>query len=772
MEPRTVLPTIGCVRQIRQWLAAMHRAGGKTARPMRAGVRARAGALASGLVAAWLGTGLCQATAGTLGKAQLEQHFAPPLVVGEQLVHVPAWPIFRNNGATHELHGYAFETIDVEPVAGYSGKPVNLLVVIDPGGTLLQAQVLAHAEPIFRSASGTAQLQRFASQYPGDPAVTVNHQVQILGAKAQRNVTPTVATLHGIVTGTVTARAIDRSVMESAAQVAQGATLAASDAADPHAAREAAEHTRGPDDRYQRMGWNGLVSAGLLQHVTLLQRELDSAFRETPQAPADAAGLWRPRAAAVDLWVSPVGLPQAGRNLLQPARWREVRALREAGTPVLLVIDSGRYALQAPASGPGTPGAAPLRRGTGLSVQQAGRTHALRALPWQGGLKLVGTASRVGTDAAVHWFAVDATQGVAFDPLQPMQLLIKPWRLNADAATGATPVRFERAFEIADAAAYRPVRETPRWLEAGWQRRHDLVAIGAGLLLLAAALVAQRWVAATPRRLAGLRTAYLLFTLFFIGWHAQGQLTIVSLTSLIEALAAGRSAAFLLLDPVAVLLWAFTGITLFIWGRGTFCGWLCPFGALQELAAKAAGLAGLAQKRLRAPLDRGLKRVKYAVLAVLCASAAASPAWTEALVEVEPFKTSISLHFQREWPYVAFAAGCVLLGLLVYRGYCRYLCPLGALLALAARVRLLAWVPRKAECGTPCQTCRHRCGYQAIEPAGHIDYGECFQCLDCVQLHDNPAQCLPLVAQARGRPVPVRIVPAGMARPRPAGAAR
>ncbi len=55
---------------------------------------------------------------------------------------------------------------------------------------------------------------------------------------------------------------------------------------------------------------------------------------------------------------------------------------------------------------------------------------------------------------------------------------------------------------------------------------------------------------------------------------------------------AGRSLAFLLHDPMTVALWAFVLVSLLLWGRGTFCGWLCPFGALQEFAGKLARLCG------------------------------------------------------------------------------------------------------------------------------------------------------------------------------------
>ena len=144
-----------------------------------------------------------------------------------------------------------------------------------------------------------------------------------------------------------------------------------------------------------------------------------------------------------------------------------------------------------------------------------------------------------------------------------------------------------------------------------------------------------------------------------------------------------------------------------------------------------------------------------------------SMGWAEMLAEVEPFKTAISLHFQRSWPYVAWAVACLALGVVVYRGYCRYICPLGAALAILGRLRLWRWIPRRAQCGTPCQTCRHACGYQAIAPSGKVDYAECFQCLDCVQVHDDDERCLPLVMARKGKVIPIRALPASMLLPAP-----
>ena len=165
----------------------------------------------------------------------------------------------------------------------------------------------------------------------------------------------------------------------------------------------------------------------------------------------------------------------------------------------------------------------------------------------------------------------------------------------------------------------------------------------------------------------------------------------------------------------------------------------------------AYGVAGQTQRaaHLRTATDQRLKRIKYVLLAVIIGSVFFAPGFAGWAVEIEPFKTAISLYFMRDWPYVLWASACITLSVFVYRGYCRYICPLGAALASVSVLRAWAWLPRRAECGTPCQTCRHRCDYQAIRPDGAIVYHECFQCMDCVVIYESDSLCVPRILEQR-----------------------
>ena len=127
-------------------------------------------------------------------------------------------------------------------------------------------------------------------------------------------------------------------------------------------------------------------------------------------------------------------------------------------------------------------------------------------------------------------------------------------------------------------------------------------------------------------------------------------------------------------------------------------------------------------------------------------------------VEVEPFKTAITSHFNRGLPYVAYVVVLLAIGLFVERAYCRFLCPLGAGLAAMGRFNLVRFLRRKPECGTPegktsggCHLCEVSCDFQAIEPSGRVDESECFYCLDCQVEYFDDQRCPPLAVERKLR---------------------
>ena len=124
----------------------------------------------------------------------------------------------------------------------------------------------------------------------------------------------------------------------------------------------------------------------------------------------------------------------------------------------------------------------------------------------------------------------------------------------------------------------------------------------------------------------------------------------------------------------------------------------------------------------------------------------------ESAAEIEPFKTAITAKFTRAWPYRrSTPARCSRIGLFTERAYCRFLCPLGGVLAALDRFHLLDRLRRRAECGSPCRLCEAACPVRRDREVGKIVTAECFQCLDCQVEYFDDQRCPPLVAARRLR---------------------
>jgi ferredoxin len=225
-----------------------------------------------------------------------------------------------------------------------------------------------------------------------------------------------------------------------------------------------------------------------------------------------------------------------------------------------------------------------------------------------------------------------------------------------------------------------------------------------------------------------LRWVSLATTFAVLGFVDGGFLSISHITGVIWV---GPSAV--LGDLPLLLMVAFTLVTVAFWGR-VFCGFLCPFGALQDF------LERLVPQRFKRELPRGAHRValkaKYGVLAVILLPAIAG-------IEVsvyqyfEPFGTVFFLSTNAVlW---TIAGTFLIASAVVPRFYCRYACPLGASLALAS---LLTWrrIPRVEQCDH-CKVCERKCPTGAIT-GPTVDFKECVRCNICeVQLIERTGVC-------------------------------
>ncbi|MGD2110692.1 MAG: 4Fe-4S binding protein [Phycisphaerae bacterium] len=179
--------------------------------------------------------------------------------------------------------------------------------------------------------------------------------------------------------------------------------------------------------------------------------------------------------------------------------------------------------------------------------------------------------------------------------------------------------------------------------------------------------------------------------------------------------------------PVVVIVFFFLPLLLaFVFGR-VFCGGVCPLGAIQEVVL-------LKPIQLPRRLDKALGTLKYIYLlvAIWFAAGAALPLLPAVerdfiICRFDPFVGFFRL--TGSGGVLIFGGALLVLGLFVGRPYCRFLCPYGALLAIASR---FAWrgVTITPDAELDCGLCAESCPYGAIEKMRAVR-SSCLFCARC-----------------------------------------
>lgn len=200
-----------------------------------------------------------------------------------------------------------------------------------------------------------------------------------------------------------------------------------------------------------------------------------------------------------------------------------------------------------------------------------------------------------------------------------------------------------------------------------------------------------------------------------------------------------------------------------------YCGWLCPFGFLQDLLAKI----NKDKLRVKAKYDRPLRYLKYIILVLLVLLLPAvltnsygvgSPLFCKYICPSGTLGAGLPLLLLT--PALRTNAGVLLAGkvllalavimvcLYITRAFCRYACPLGALLGLLQMASFYRFSYDKASC-ISCQQCVKVCP-MGIDPMATPNSPECIRCRDC--LHVCPTAAL--TSSLAGKALPAEILSA------------
>lgn len=646
----------------------------------------------------------------TFSKAVVKTVFPGELHVGPIAGVPPAAPVYRDG----RLAGYVFSTRTVGRSAGFSGKPIDIVVGLDTSGHITGALLRRHSEPILIIGIADADLRRYVQGFAG------------LDIRASRlaETAPKKKGMPDAISGaSISSAVIFDAILASARSVARARGIIGT----PPTGRLDRE-------TYAAAGWPDLIADG-----SLVGKKV------TAGAPADGA-VARVENVIASLYLGLATSRRIGENLLGTSEYGRLMASIGPDDNAIFIAGDGLWSFK---------GTAYVRTGAfdRIQVLQGDRTIRLRR-------ELYRNVERLAADGAPEFreagiFALPADSG--FDPL-------KPWRLSLlidlDAARPTTidipytlPARY-RAPAItppADTTSAVPVEERPLWQRIWAERPGRIAILSTMLLILSGILVFQNSLVRRYRLYRAVRLTFLGATLLWLGWYAGAQLSVVNVLTFAHSLLTDFHWEFFLIDPLIFILWSYVAVTLLFWGRGVFCGWLCPFGALQELINEAARKLKVPQLRAPFGLHERLWPIKYILFLGLFALSLHSMTNVIFGAEIEPFKTAITLKFARAWPFVVYAAAILFAALFIERFFCRYLCPLGAALAIPARLRMFEWLKRRHQCGSECHICAQRCTVQAIHPDGSINPNECIHCLNCQTVYVDDKTCPPLVMRRRRR---------------------
>ncbi|MDW4550739.1 4Fe-4S binding protein [Defluviimonas sp. D31] len=638
--------------------------------------------------------------------------------------------------AKGETVAWAFLTSDFVGTTGYSGKPIHVVAAISPDAVLTGVELVKHSEPIVLIGIPNAKVKALTESYAG------------IDLKAEAAAGGSAHDLDIISGATVTIMVIDDSIIRAGIKVSRALGLGGL----------APEAQGGPARALdpavtETSDWETLAGDGSIRRLALDVGQINAAFAAT----GDAKAIARPEPGApedvfIDMQAALVSVPAIGRSLLGEAEYANLTNWLDEGEHAVLILGRGRYSFK---------GSGYVRGGIFDRIHLIQGDRAVRFFDKQHRRLGVVAAEGAPTFTELDIFKIPADAG--FEPAEPFRIQLLAQR--AIGAVDKTFLTFDLDYRLperfllpaaapateASVAAEEAAAKTALWQRIWRDRTVEIAALGVMLFVLTAAFFFQVQATRDARAFLWFRMGFLTVTLVFIGWYANAQLSVVNLMALAGSLREGFTWDAFLLDPLVFIQWFAVAAAMIFWGRGAYCGWLCPFGALQELTNRIARLFGVPQWTLPWGLHERLWPVKYVIFLVLFGVSLASIPTAEKLAEVEPFKTAIILKFVRDWPFVVFAAALLIAGLFVERFYCRYLCPLGAALAIPARIRMFDWLKRYKDCGHPCQTCAIECPVQAIHPTGEISPNECVNCLHCQVLYQSDAKCPVVIRQLKRR---------------------
>lgn len=606
--------------------------------------------------------------------------------------------------ASGEPLGWVVMSTDLVDISAYSGRPLITLIGFRADGVIAGARVLHHSEPILLVGIPEARLHEFVATYAGrraDARVVVGHST-----------TPGAVEVDSISGATVTSLAQNRTILETARTL--GVATGVLDAAQLHRGHVVPST--------EVWSWARMIEERVFGRLTVTETEM---------------GFEGSANVFVDLYFTIADAPQVGRSLMGTLVYERLVKALEPGQHLFVVLGNGTNSFK---------GSAFVRGGIFDRVRvDQGLTELVFVDTDYVNLSPVQTADA----PAFREGAIFISRGARIDPGAPFDLVFLGSRYDRRGAFSRDFREFRGTHQLPPSVYLVDEEETEAiWVQAWRNRTVDVAILLVYLALVASVFIFRNRSTANRKVLSRLHTASMIIGAIVLGFAMRAQPSVTQLLTLIDSVVHGWRFELFVSEPLIFILWIFIFATSLYWGRGVFCGWICPYGALTELAHKVAVRFGWTSKELPDRWHRAADKIRYVLLAGLIPAYLYSSVLGEQLAEVEPFKSTFFVPiWTREWFYIAWWGLLLVLSFVSYRPFCRYICPLGAAFALFNSFRF-AGPKRRQFCGS-CKICSRECEPRAFRSDGTIDPRACLSCMECEATYNNPAKCPPLIGIAQ-----------------------
>jgi len=227
------------------------------------------------------------------------------------------------------------------------------------------------------------------------------------------------------------------------------------------------------------------------------------------------------------------------------------------------------------------------------------------------------------------------------------------------------------------------------------------------------------------------RTLFLLSTLAYFGFYKGGCPCMIKSMENTLLLVLGETVAW-----ISIIWFLFLIPLTYFFGR-IWCGWLCHLGALQEFLFTGSKFKILTTQKSQSVL-RGI-RLSMLIIFIVQTIITKSYLWGH----YDPFKSIYNLHTQN---IAGFSLVLILLftSLLIYRPFCRTMCPVGVVLGWVSLLPGAKRVNKNADC-VDCKICSYVCKNRSIiyeNKMTLLKSQDCIMCGECLVSCKKGSMCI------------------------------